>query len=113
MTTNAPTTITKRLNEWSYVTYKRYVEHQFQSKLISKDVIARAHVETDKKLFANALFEPTDETDHIIGTQLYGKALVTPSDGEYIKANAWGKCAKRMALVIKQLYPTMFFDSNL
>ena len=82
MTTTAPTTTTKRLNEWSYVAYKRYVEHQFQSKLISKDVIARAHVERDKQLFANALFEPTYETDHIIGTQLYGKALVTPTDGD-------------------------------
>jgi hypothetical protein len=62
-------------------------------------------VEKDKQLFANALFEPTYETDHIIGTQLYGKALVTPTDGDYMKSNEWGKCAKRMALVIKQLYP--------
>ena len=68
------------------------MEHQFQSKLISKDIIARAHVETAKKLFANALFEPTDETGHIIGTQLHGKALVTPSDGEYIiKSQCMGK----------------------
>lgn len=102
--------IVKRLNEWTYITYKRYVEHKFQSLVIPDAVIPRATVETDKQDFATAFIDASDESDHIAGSQL--EEQINLVDAEYMKANAWGKCAKRMAAIIKILQPNMFYDNT-
>ena len=100
----------KRLNEWTYITYKRHVEHKFQILVIPNEVIPRSHVESDKQAFASAFIEATDECDHIAGSQL--EENMTLSDAEYLKANDWGKCARRMAMIIRKLQPHMFYDTK-
>ncbi len=100
----------KSLNELTYITYKRYVETKFQGLIIPSEVIPRSKVEMDKQNFATAFMEASCESDHVVGSQLQER--ITLTDGEYMKANAWGKCAKRMGIIIKKLQPNMFYDNT-
>ena len=60
------------------------------------------------RLFENGIDE---ECDSIIGAASFTELTELHRDHKYLNANIWGKCALRMAAIIKQLNPRIFFGA--
>ena len=100
----------KLLEQWQYAEYIRYVHSTFTATIIPNDAIKRGKVDGYKEKFISIFEDATDaRCDSIVGAEQIKEVTELFRDNTYNNTNVWGKCALRMAAIIKQTNPKMFF----
>jgi len=100
----------KLLEQWQYAEYIRYVHSTFTATIVPNDAIKRGKVDGYKEKLISIFENASDATcDSIVGAEPIKELTELFRDSTYNNTNVWGKCALRMAAIIKQVNPKMFF----